>query len=36
MENPRQQKGLEIAAKAKLARQGNLWFVPSQSPSGKE
>ena len=28
---PREQKGLEIAAKAKLQRHGNRWFVPSQS-----
>lgn len=27
----REQKGLEIAAKAKLERSGNRWFVPSQS-----
>ena len=27
----REQRGLEIAAKAKLQRQGNRWFVPSQS-----
>lgn len=31
MENPREQRGLEIAAKAKLQRSGSRWFVPSQS-----
>ncbi len=31
----RELKGLEIADKAKLTRQGNLWFVPSQSVEGK-
>jgi hypothetical protein len=31
MENPREQRGLEIAAKAKLQQSGNRWFVPSQS-----
>jgi transposase len=31
MENPREQRGLEIAAKAKLQRNGDRWFVPSQS-----
>ena len=30
----REQKGLEIAAKAKLTRQGDRWFVPSQSRGG--
>jgi transposase len=29
MENPREQRGLEIAAKAKLQQSGNRWFVPS-------
>jgi transposase len=28
---PREIKGLEIAAKSKLTRKGNVWFVPSQS-----
>ena len=31
----REQKGIAIAAKAKLYRSGNVWFVPSQSASGK-
>lgn len=31
MENPREQRGLEIAAKAKLQQSGDRWFVPSQS-----
>lgn len=31
MENPREQKGLEIAAKSKLQRSGDRWFVPSQT-----
>src|SRR5688572_15148656 len=30
----REQKGLEIAAKAKLQRSGERWFVPSQSGRG--
>jgi hypothetical protein len=29
----REQRGLEIAAKSKLERSGNRWFVPSQSRS---
>src|SRR5436853_6245900 len=28
---PREIKGLEIAAKSKLTRKGNLWLVPSQT-----
>jgi hypothetical protein len=28
---PRQQKAIEIAAKAKLTRKGDTWLVPSQS-----
>lgn len=28
---PREIKGLEIAAKLKLVRRGNTWYVPSQS-----
>src|SRR5688500_11258855 len=28
---PRQQKAIEIAAKAKLTRKGDMWLVPSQS-----
>lgn len=31
MENLREQKGLEIAAKSKLERSGDRWFVPSQT-----
>jgi transposase len=31
MMNAREQKGLEIADKANLQRQGDRWFVPSQS-----
>jgi hypothetical protein len=27
----REIKGLEIAAKLKLVRKGNTWYVPSQS-----
>ena len=27
----RELKGLEIAAKSKLTRKGNMWLVPSQS-----
>jgi hypothetical protein len=30
-DNGREQRGLEIAAKAKLQRSGDRWFVPSQS-----
>lgn len=30
-DNGREQRGLEIAAKAKLQRSGERWFVPSQS-----
>jgi len=29
--NPREQRGLEIAARYKLTRRGNIWRVPSQS-----
>jgi hypothetical protein len=39
MDNAREQRGLEIAAKAKIERSGDRWFVPSQSgnvgPVGK-
>ena len=28
---PRQQKAIEIAAKARLTRKGDTWLVPSQS-----
>ena len=31
----RQQRGLEIATRSKIKRQGFLWAVPSQSGSGK-
>lgn len=31
MDNAREQRGLEIAAKAKIERAGDKWFVPSQS-----
>src|SRR5687767_10857928 len=31
MDNGREQRGMEIAAKAKLQRSGDRWFVPSQS-----
>ncbi|MEA2204396.1 MAG: hypothetical protein QOE77_1172 [Blastocatellia bacterium] len=31
MDNGREQRGLEIAAKAKLQRAGDRWFVPSQT-----
>ena len=31
MDNGRELRGLEIAAKARLQRHGNRWFVPSQS-----
>jgi transposase len=31
----REQKGLEIAAKSRLTRDGNTWFVPSQAGKGK-
>jgi len=32
---PRQQKGLEIAATSKIERKGRAWLVPSQSGSGR-
>lgn len=35
MENPREQKGLEIAARCKLTNRNGLWLVPSQSKSKK-
>ena len=28
---PRQQRGLEIAARSRIRRKGNAWIVPSQS-----
>jgi hypothetical protein len=31
VQEPGQIKGLEIAAKSKLVRKGNTWYVPSQS-----
>jgi transposase len=34
MDNGREQRGLEIAARAKLQRDGDRWFVPSQSGGG--
>lgn len=34
-DNPRQQKGLEIAARCKLTNRNGLWLVPSQSKSKK-
>jgi len=32
---PREQRGLEIAARAKIVRKGNVWSVPSQSGKGR-
>jgi transposase len=32
---PREQRGLEIAATAKIVRKGNSWSVPSQSGKGR-
>ena len=34
-DNPRQQKGLEIASKSNITRKGNLWLVPSQNGGGE-
>jgi len=34
MDNVRELRGLEIAAKSKLQRSGDRWFVPSQSNGG--
>ena len=31
----REQKALEIAAKSKLTRKGDIWQVPSQAGTGK-
>lgn len=31
----RQQKGIQIADRARITREGNLWLVPSQSGNGK-
>src|ERR1700751_4289941 len=33
--NPREQRGLEIAAKFKIHKNKKSWIVPSQSGSGK-
>jgi transposase len=33
--HPRQQRGLEIAATAKIERKGSAWLVPSQSGKGR-
>src|SRR5260370_32994874 len=33
---PREIKGLEIAAKSKLTRKGGLWLVPSQTTKQKK
>ena len=33
--DPRQQRGLEIAATAKIERKGGAWLVPSQSGKGR-
>lgn len=35
MENPRQQKGLQIADRYRITNQNGLWLVPSQSGKGK-
>jgi len=32
--DPREERGLQIASKAKLLREGDRWFVPSQSGRG--
>jgi uncharacterized Zn finger protein len=32
---PRQQRGLELAATAKIERKGGAWLVPSQSGNGR-
>lgn len=34
MENPREERGLMIAATMNLRRKGDLWIVPSQTRSG--
>ena len=33
--DPRQQRGLEIAATANIVRKGGAWLVPSQSGKGR-
>lgn len=33
--DPRQLRGLQIAAKAKIVRKGVVWSVPSQSGAGR-
>ena len=33
--DPRQQRGLEIAATANIERKGSAWLVPSQSGKGR-
>jgi hypothetical protein len=33
--DPRQQRGLEIAATANIIRKGSAWLVPSQSRDGR-
>lgn len=35
MENPRQQKGLEIAARYRITNNNGTWLVPSQSGKGR-
>jgi transposase/predicted nucleic acid-binding Zn finger protein len=35
MDNPRQQRGLEIAATKVITQKGNVWMVPSQSKDTK-
>lgn len=33
--NPREQRGLEIAAKCRIKREGKCWQVPSQTGNGR-
>jgi len=35
MSHPRQQRGLEIAATARIVKKGAAWLVPSQSGNGR-
>jgi predicted nucleic acid-binding Zn finger protein len=35
IQDAREQRGLEIAAKAQLTRKGSVWIVPSQSGKGR-
>ena len=35
MSDPRQQRGLEIAATARIVKKGGFWIVPSQSGNGR-